>query len=460
MTTPSAVGTATLPRAQGTWRQRLAAVEQFHTGGEWVRDQGLGIADLHLGPAALVPQVALAVSPRAAHDVLGRHDDAMDKTTPFNVQRRLLGRHSGRPSDDLFHMTYQPWLSRKRALQPVFTKRQVASYSGQMAAVAEELTTHWTSKGQVDIGKAARVLTLEVLGRSVFGLHLGDRAEALGPHVDVLMKYMLTRAVRPARSPYWLPTPPRARFFRAWTVVDELSDEAMKICREDPGHEAPLIRQLLAAADPETGRELTDEQRRADLLAFLLAGHDTTSTTLAYTLWQVGRRPDIQERLQVEIDALSGRPLTAADLPSLPYTVQVIHEALRLCPPAAGVARNSTRDVEVDGCRVPQGYTVIVPIYALHRDPNAWTQPLLFDPDRFAPEHRKAIDRWQYLPFGGGPRSCIGDHFAMLEATLALATIVRGAAITSLRPDFPLRLTTTLTAAEPVPLRFTARSTS
>ncbi|WP_182377029.1 cytochrome P450 [Nocardioides sp. WS12] len=457
MTTPSVVGTATLPRAQGTWRQRLAAVAEYHTGGEWVRDQGLRVADMRLGPAGLVPQVALAVSPRAAHDVLGRHDDALDKNTPFNVQRRLLGRHSGRPSDDLFHMTYQPWLSRKRALQPVFTKPQVSTYGGGMAAIAEEQVQRWARAVEVDVGRATRVLTLEVLGRSVFGLHLGDRAEVLAPHVDVIMTYLLERAVRPARAPYWLPTPVRGRFFEAWAAIDELSNEAMTTCRQDPDHEAPLIRQLLAAVDPETGQALSDEQRRADLLAFLLAGHDTTSTTLAYVLWQVGHRPDIQTRLHAEVDALGERSLTTDDVSNLPYTVQVIHEAMRLCPPVPGVARSATRDVEVDGFRVPQGYTVIVPIYALHRDPRAWAAPLAFDPDRFAPERRKGIDRWQYLPFGGGPRSCIGDHFAMLEATLALATVVRSTAIKSVRPGFPLALGATLTAAEPVPLRFTPR---
>ncbi|HSV40119.1 MAG TPA: cytochrome P450 [Nocardioidaceae bacterium] len=457
MTTDTAVAASTLPQVRGTWRQRLAAVMQFHTGGEWVCEQGLGLADMHLGPAWLVPQVALAVGPQAARDVLGRHDDALDKYTPFNVQRRLLGKFSGRPSDDLFHMTYLPWLSRKRALQPVFTKPKVATYAGVMSAVAEEQVAQWTAQGQVDIGRATRALALDVLGRSVFGLRLGDRASALAPHVDAMMTYMLERAVRPARAPYWLPTPARARFLRAWAVIDEISDEAMATCRQDPDHEAPLIRQLLAAADPETGRELTDEERRADLLAFLLAGHDTTSTTLAYALWQVGRRADIQERLRAEIDALGDRPLTSEDVSSLPYTVQVVHEAMRLCPPAGGVARTATRDVAVDGHLVPAGYTVIVSIYALHRDPGAWEQPLLFDPDRFAPERRQQINRWQYLPFGGGPRSCIGDHFAMLEATLGLATVVRRVSITSLRPDFPVSMAATVTAAEPVPLRFTAR---
>jgi cytochrome P450 len=128
-----------------------------------------------------------------------------------------------------------------------------------------------------------------------------------------------------------------------------------------------------------------------------------------------------------------------------------------LCPPAPGVGRFATRDVDVDGHVVPEGYTVLVPIYALHRDPELWRDPLRFDPERFAPERMRDIDRWQYLPFGAGPRSCIGDHFAMLEATLAVATIVRAARLSSLRADFPTTLAATLTAAEPIPVRVTRR---
>ncbi len=458
-TSTSAIRTAAapLPRVSGSYRQRLAAVQRYHTGGEWVRDQGHRVADLHLGPRNLVPQVAFAVSPQAAHDVLGRHDDVLDKYMMFNLQRRLLGAASRRPSDDIFHMAYLPWLSRKRTLQPVFTKPRVSTYAGRIAGAAEDTAEAWIRSGTVDLGKATRALTLEVLGRSVFGLHLGERAAALEPVVQTFMTYPLRRSLRPVRSPAWLPTPARSRFFRAWDAVDAISDEALALCRQDPDHEAPLIRQLLAATDPETGRPLTDEERRADLMAFLLAGHDTTSTTLAYALWQLGRDAELQERVAAEVAAVGDDPLTADDVKQLPFTVQLIHEVLRLCPPAAGIARMSMRDVEIDGHLVPAGYNVVVPIYALHRDPTLWEDPERFDPERFAPARMKCMDRWQFLPFGGGPRSCIGDHFAMLEATLALTTILRAATVESMSAEFPLALAATLTAGGPVPVRVKRR---
>ncbi len=157
----------------------------------------------------------------------------------------------------------------------------------------------------------------------------------------------------------------------------------------------------------------------------MLAGHDTTATALTYALWALGHHRDIQDRVAAEAAAIGDRELTPADVPRLEYTVQVLHEALRLCPPAAGVARLATRDIAVAGYRVEAGSLIAIGLYALHRDPTLWDRPLEFDPDRFSPQNSAARDRWQFLPFLGGGRPCIGEHFARLETTLALATIVR-----------------------------------
>jgi cytochrome P450 len=185
----------------------------------------------------------------------------------------------------------------------------------------------------------------------------------------------------------------------------------------------------------------------------MLAGHDTTSTTLTYALWALGHNSQLQDRVADEVVQLGDRPLTPDDVPRLGYTVQVLHEALRLCPPAASLTRLIMQDIAVDGYRVEAGTFAVVGIYAMHRDPELWEDPLTFDPDRFSSQRSKGRSRWQYLPFGGGPRSCIGDHFAMLEATLALATIVRQARITSLDDDFPLATPFTVVAAAPIRAR-------
>ena len=157
-----------------------------------------------------------------------------------------------------------------------------------------------------------------------------------------------------------------------------------------------------------------------------------------YPLWALGHHRRLQDRVFAEVSALGGRPLTPEDLPQLGYTVRVLHEALRLCPPAAGTPRIVNTDLAVDGYRLQAGTVAVVCIDVMHRDPGLWEDPLMFNPDRFLPERSQGRSRWQFLPFGGGPRSCIGDHFAMLEATLALATIIRTAVIESLDAGSPL----------------------
>ena len=188
------------------------------------------------------------------------------------------------------------------------------------------------------------------------------------------------------------------------------------------------------------------------------AGHDTTATTLTYALWALGNHPDMQAKVRAETDAIGDQELTPDDVPRLRYTVQVLHEALRLCPPGPSIPRLITQDLEVDGYLVKAGTLCAIGVYAMHRDPALWDRPLEFDPDRFSPENTTGRDRWQYIPFSAGPRTCIGDHFAMLEATLALATIIRRTEIRSLNDDFPLALPYTMVAAAPVRAQVNART--
>jgi cytochrome P450 len=202
---------------------------------------------------------------------------------------------------------------------------------------------------------------------------------------------------------------------------------------------------------------LSDAEICDELIIFVFAGYDTTATTLTYALWALGHHREIQNRVAAEVAALPDRPLTPDDIPNLGYTVQVLKEALRLCPPAPTGTRLARRDVEVGGYRVEAGTMLTFGRYAVQRDPALWDDPLRFDPDRFTPEAVKNYDRWQYLPFGGGPRSCIGDHFAMLELTLALATVIRRVHVDSLDTDFPTALHFTMVAGGPIPARVRRR---
>ena len=243
-------------------------------------------------------------------------------------------------------------------------------------------------------------MPLRALGRSVLGLELDERADAVAEPLRVALTYIADRALRPIRAPRWLHTPTRRRARAAGATMKRLANEILQACRSDPSRDAPLVHALIAATDPSTGRALSDVDICNELIVFMLGGHDTTATTLACALWALGRHRDLQDRVAAEVVHIGDREFTPDDVPRLGYTVQVVHEAMRLCPPVAAVARMATRDIEVDGYRVEAGTMLAVGICAPHRDPALWDNPLAFDPDRFSPQKSKGRDRWQIIPFG------------------------------------------------------------
>ena len=455
---PESVDVAQLPLAPKNplrYRHQLRALRSLIDGHQELLDAGGPVTRMVLGPKWLFPAAVLIASPQGARDVLGRTDEIADRggVTSTVQMRRLMG-------GNLLDLPHHEWLPRRRALQPMFTKQRVPRYAGHMAAAAQALVDGWCDGVTVDLDTECRALTLRALGRSVLGLDLDARADTVGPALRTALSWIADRAVRPVNLPQWVPTRGQQRARRANETLHQLAAEILAAVRADPDRDAPLVRALLAAADPHTGQPLSDDDICHELVLFILAGHDTTSSTLTYSLWALGHHPAIQDRVFDEVSALGDRPLTPDDVPRLGYTVRVLHEALRLCPPAAGTPRMLNKDLAVDGYRVEAGTMAVVSFYAMHRDPYLWDRPLTFDPDRFLPERSRGRSRWQYLPFGGGPRSCIGDHFAMLEATLALATIIRAARIESLKDDFPLATPFTVVAAEPVDARVHARTLS
>jgi cytochrome P450 len=441
------------PKNPLPYRQRLKAARALATGPEVLRDAGGPVTRNILGPKWLIPPLVVITSPQGARDVLGRTDAYTDRgTLPWMVElRRLVG-------GNLLDLPHSEWVPRKRALQPLFTKQSVTRYAGHMTEAAEQVCRHWRDGVEVDLATEAHTVTLRALGRSVLGLDLDARAEAVGPAIRTAFKWVTDRALGPAHAPWWVPTPARRHARQASAMLHHLAAEMLQACRTDPNRDAPLVHALIAATDPESGRPMSDDEICHELASFMVGGHDTISTVLTYALWALGSHHNLQDRVAVEATTLPARPLTSDDVPALGYTVQVLHEAIRLCPPGPTIPRMVMQDIEVDGYRVEAGSYAFVGAYAMHRDPTLWDNALTFNPDRFGPDKAKERNRWQYLPFGGGPRSCIGDHFAMLEATLALATIVRRAQIHSLDDDFPIATPFTLTAAEPIRARIRLRT--
>ncbi|HEX7266691.1 MAG TPA: cytochrome P450, partial [Streptosporangiaceae bacterium] len=208
----------------------------------------------------------------------------------------------------------------------------------------------------------------------------------------------------------------------------------------------------------DEGSPLTDREVRDQVLVFLLAGHETTSTALTYTLHLLGRHPDVQHRVRAEADTIAGdRALTAQDASVLGYTTMVVKEAMRLYPSAPFLGRQAVQDDQIGGYHVPAGADVVLAPWITHRHPAFWERPEGFDPQRFTPEQEKARHRYAWFPFGGGPRGCIGQHFSMLESVIALATLVRDFQFAA-PPGEPARTNhITLRPTHGVPSRVTAR---
>jgi len=431
------------PKSPLPLRQLVKLVRRLDTGQEVIRDAGGPITRIAFGPKWLFPPIVAVMSPNAMRDVLSRSDASSERCIIHEEVQNMAG-------DSLFVLPNLQWRPRKRALQPVFTKQNVRNFGGHMSRAAQQFVDRWPDGGEVDLDTECRKVAMQSLGRSVLGIDLNERADTIARCMHVASSYTADRALRPIHAPRWLPTPARRKARAAVRAMREITDEMVHACREDPTRDAPLVQALIAATDPETGQHLSDDDISNDLLIFMLAGHDTTATALTYSLWILGHHPDIQARVAAEAAAIGDRELTPDDVPRLGYTVQVLHESLRLCPPAAGVGRLATRDIAVDGYRVEAGSLIAVGIYGLHHDPAIWPDPMAFDPDRFSPENVKARNRWEFLPFLGGGRPCIGEHFARLETTLAMATIVRALEIRSTDKEFRCEVPFTTVADGPI----------
>jgi cytochrome P450 len=355
------------------------------------------------------------------------------------------------------------WQRQRRLVQPLFTRKQIAAYSELMVDEATTVAARWDratrNGGNVDANAEMVRLTLRVVGRAIFGDDVAKASDVLDSAFPVLGRHTFRRAMSPLAPPASWPTPDNRRAARARRGLYGVVDELIARRRQAGTDGDDLLSRLLGASDPDTGAAMGTQQVRDEALIFLLAGHETTSTALTFTLHLLGRHSDEQRLVHDELDAvLDGRALTVDDTPALERTAMAIKEAMRLYPPAYAVGRLAEREQEIGGYSIPAGSHVVMSQFATHRHPQFWHDAEAFDPARFTPERERARHAYAYFPFGGGPRACIGSHFAMLEATIALALLLQRFEIRGEQKDVPLDTEgITLRPKGAVPLKLTAR---
>jgi cytochrome P450 len=321
------------------------------------------------------------------------------------------------------------WLRQRRIAQPAFHRPRIAALASVMADAARETANRWQSIAgrmePIDVDEEMMRLTRTVVLRALLGAELGPFATTIDDAWTVINEHI--------GKSFWslgftdrLPTSKYRRFHAARAVLRGAVDHVIDQRRRRPSDDRDLLSMLMSARDEETGETMTDEQLRVEVTTFLLAGQETTSLALTWTWYLLSQHPESQRRLEQEIDTvLDGRPTEYADLVNLPYTRMVIDESMRLYPPAWGFSRQALSDDELGGFHLPRGWLAFVIPYVLHRLPAFWKDPDAFDPDRFLPDRSSERPKFVYLPFGAGPRQCIGNHFALIEAHLIVATLAQ-----------------------------------
>ena len=340
------------------------------------------------------------------------------------VTKLILGPAIG---DSLFVAEGAHWQWQRRAAAPVFTHRNVTALAPVMTAAAERSVARiGDGVGRaVDVYAEMVTATFEVISDVTFSDGAGFERDkvhaAIETYIGQTAKVSLLDIMG---APAWLPRPHRMFSSQGMREMKRVADAAIDRRRLEGAKPVPdLLDLLLAGEDPATKRRMTTAELRDNLLTFIVAGHETTALTLAWALYLCAFDQDVQEAARVEAQAVLGdRAATAADLAALPLTRRIVDEALRLYPPAAFLARTAQTADTLLGRQVRPGDTVILPIYALHRHHLLWQNPDAFDPSRFADP--KAVDRFAYLPFGDGPRICIGASFSLQEAVIILATLL------------------------------------
>lgn len=397
-------------------------------------------------------------TPAAAHALLVERARSFEKSPGL---RLLLWYLAG---DGLFTAEGELWRRQRRLMAPLFQPSAMAAYAQCMNDVAERAVDRWSDGQRVDLAREMTRVTMGVVGKALFDSDTFDEADALGEALTVALEWsdrnsgsgrlvaqimlvegvaalegklpsplerLRAAAAERLKEPVLLPGAFDPELRAAIRRVDDRVAQMISERRAQGLTRNDLLTRILAARDEENGAgPMTDKQVRDEANTLFVAGHETTATALAWCFYLLARHPEVKERVQAEVDALPPGAITFERAMRLPLTARVFKEAMRLYPPVPVYARRSVEDVTIEGYEIPAGTLVFCGPSCVHRDPVAWPEPERFDPDRFLPDVEAKRPKSAWIPFGAGPRVCIGNHFAMLEGPIVLAAVMRAAEVT------------------------------
>jgi cytochrome P450 len=363
------------------------------------------------------------VHPDGVQRILQEHNHNYVRGKLFDILRDVGG-------DGLITSEGSHWLRQRRLMQPAFHRQRIGGFGEIMTGQTLEMLGRWAAepgRGRpLDINQEMSDLTMAIISETMFGTRVEADVASIRKAIAHLLEYLNFRFEYPFYPGMRTPTLRNRQARRQLQILDNLIYSIIEKRRRSDDRPDDLLTILLNAQDEETGEVMSDQQLRDEVITIFVAGHETTAATLAWTFYLLSLNPQAESRLHAELDTeLAGRTPTMADLPVLKYTRMVIDESMRLYPPAWITSRTCVVEDEILGYRIPAGEIVAVTPYVTHRLQEYWPEAERFDPERFNPDAPVERPRYAYFPFSGGPHQCIGNNFALVEATLVLATIAQ-----------------------------------
>lgn len=342
------------------------------------------------------------------------------KSFGYDVLAMLLGKGLLTSEGDF-------WRKQRRMAQPAFHKERLNAMVSSMVSCTKDYIGKLEAKrGQeVDLAKEMSHVTLHIVASSLFTSNVDDVVDAVAREMDIAQELAIERISNPFKLPVWIPTPGNLKERKSIARLDKVMLDIIENRRKDPNKYDDLLQMLMEVKDEDTGEQMSDRQLRDECMTIFLAGHETTALALTWLWYTLDNNPDEIEKLRTEAEAvLQGKDPQVEDVMKLEYTRMAIDEGMRLYPPAWAIGRRTVEDDEIGGYRVPKGYNLIIPVYHIHHDPKIWDDAESFIPERFRKGNLKDKHRFAYFPFGGGPRLCIGNNFALMEMQIVVAMMV------------------------------------
>ncbi|MGG4266800.1 cytochrome P450 [Peribacillus simplex] len=374
------------------------------------------VVKFRLGPFQNVYHIS---NPDLIKQILVIKQKSFVKSKDFKALKPLVG-------EGLFTSEKDHHMRQRRLIQPSFKKNHISQYAQDMIDTTMDYISTWEHNDERIITKDMMDITLGIINKTMFSMEFTDGSQIVGKPLESALRIAAKRMRSIFRLPLWVPTKLNREYKKAIKSLDQVIYYIIEKRKADTVKHEDMLGILMDARDAEDGLGMTSQQIRDELMTIFLAGHETTTNALSWALYALSKHPEVQSKLFSEVDSIIGRRTPKPDdFMKLPYTQNIIQETLRMYPPIYILSREADEDVEIGEYHFKKGDMILISSYVMQHNPNYFEQPESFIPERFENNFLKNLPMFAYLPFGGGPRVCIGNHFAMMEAVLVLACIAQ-----------------------------------